>query len=71
MTFAEFHNALRIMRSIDQWELAPAGVEMDAQQWRRFRENPYVWFMHASDDDARKVWAIIEARQPKAREVTP
>lgn len=59
MTFAEFHNALRIMLNIDRDELG-----LDVFAWQTFQRDPYRWFIKACDADARKVWKIIEARQP-------
>lgn len=64
MTFAEFHNALRILTSIDHHELVAAGVNLDApNNWPVFRADPFRWFIRASDADAQKVWRIIERRQ--------
>jgi hypothetical protein len=63
MTFERFHNALRILRSIDRWELREAGIEMTDERWGEFCDEPFFWFISAPDADARKVWAIMEARQ--------
>ncbi len=64
MTKDQFHNILRIMRGIDRHELVDAGVDMtDPKEWPRFMNDPYTWFIKASDADADKVWAIIERRQ--------
>ena len=65
MDFREFHNALRIMRSIDYPELVEAGVSYPDLDWASFRANPWDWFLRASDHDAAAVWTIIERRQPK------
>ncbi len=67
MTFAEFHNALRILASIDRCELIDAGAlsDDDTGGWLAFRDDPWRWFVRAGDDEARAVWRIIEARQPK------
>lgn len=69
MTKAFFHNALRLLISIDQHELIDAGVaRMDERLiWQRFRDDPYRWFIQASDADADYVWAIIERRSGHAR----
>lgn len=65
MTFAEFHNALRILMSIDRHELEAAGVikARDHNAWGEFRRDPFRWFIRADDADAPKIWAIIERRQ--------
>ena len=60
-----FINALRILANIDRWQLEEAGVKMDDAHWSRFTNSIDIWFMKASDDDAAKVWQLIEARQPK------
>ena len=54
----DFHNRLRIMRSIDLYELSDSGVEVG--EWENFRDNPYTWFIEASDEDAGRVWQIME-----------
>ena len=65
MTFAEFHNALRILTSIDRHELEAAGAMEpgDDKAWTAFRGDPFRWFIRADDERAGKVWAIIERRQ--------
>lgn len=65
MTFAQFHNALRILTSVDYDELVAAGVESIDGRWGSFQADPFRWFIKASDVDAAKVWAIIEARQSR------
>ncbi len=66
MKFEEFHNALRIMRGIDAHELETAGIIKagDHNAWGTFTRNPYTWFIRADDDTARKLFALIESRQP-------
>ena len=65
MTFAEFHNALRILTSIDRDELEAAGVikTNDHNAWGTFTRDPFRWFIRADDATAAKLWAIIERRQ--------
>ena len=65
MDLREFHNALRILRSIDAYELRDAGVENTDREWPQFGFNPWEWFIRASDHDAAAVWTIIERRQPR------
>lgn len=67
MRFREFHNGLRILRSIDMYELIEAGVMDDSSAmrdlvWSRFRLDPYTFFIGADDDTAAKIWTIIEKR---------
>ena len=65
MTFAEFHNALRILTSIDRHELEAAGVIKAGEHnaWGTFTRDPFRWFIKADDTTAAKIWAIIERRQ--------
>lgn len=75
MTFDEFHNALRIMASLDEHELVAASVieSDDKGAWGDFTADPYRWFIRAADQDAVKLWALIQSRQTKPRSegVTP
>ena len=62
MTFSDFQNALRKLRSIDKDELVEAGVidGLDDVAWMEFRSNPFVWMITwASDEQALGVWEII------------
>lgn len=65
MTFERFHNALRIMLSIDMSELVAAGVIAggDKTSWEKFRDNPYRWMLRVDDDTAQRLWLLIESRQ--------
>ena len=64
MTLREFHNGLRIMISIDMYELEEAGViEVgDMETWTKFRDDPYAWFIRAGPAQADAFWKIMEAR---------
>jgi hypothetical protein len=64
MTKNEFHNALRILTSIDAHELEAAGVirHADHNAWGTFRRDPYRWFIRADDATAEKLWKIVERR---------
>ena len=64
MTLRDFANRLRILTSIDQFELVKAGVESmrDPNVWRSFMGDPSRWLMRACDEDAAKLWSVIEAR---------
>ena len=71
MTFAQFHNGLRILASIDRVELLEAGVRLSLPEWEDFRDHPHRWFTRAPDEIALKIWAIIERRQPARLRVCP
>lgn len=64
MTFADFHNGLRILTGIDRHELEAAGVikANDHNAWGEFRRDPFRWFVRADDATASKLWTIIERR---------
>lgn len=61
-----FMNALRILHSIDKYELADAGVRFGefGFTWEWFRENPAKALVAASDYTIDQVYSIIERRQP-------
>jgi len=62
MNFNEFHNAVRILC----WNIERNEVGfMTSGQWLDFQRNPTAWFVRANDADAHRIFAIIEARQPK------
>ncbi len=62
MNQREFHNALRILRSIDFYEVP----WMDREQWASFRDHPYGFCIRCSDADYDRIWAVIEARQARS-----
>lgn len=66
MTFREFHNALRIIRSIDRYEFVEA-VGYDDGEWDRFVADPMCWFIRSAPTMSERLWTAIEARQPKRR----
>jgi hypothetical protein len=68
LTFAEFHNALRIMLNLDQSDLVQAGVldAKDEQGWRNLSADPFRWFIRTSDARADRFWLLIKSRQPRA-----
>lgn len=63
MTLPEFSNALRIMRSIDGYEVPG----LDPHMVRRFVASPYETFLRMSDADQAEVWEAIKRRQPMRR----
>lgn len=58
-----FHNALRILTSIDRCDFPGSDDE-----WMSFVGNPHRHFIRASDEQAQKLWAVIESRQRKRPE---
>lgn len=75
MTLAEFHNGLRILCSIDLYELQEVGLLFNAspkpaetngneawQEWRKFRADPYRYLIRCDDDTAEKIWSIMVRR---------
>lgn len=66
MNFADFHNGLRVLSSIDFHELAEAGAitdDLDGEaEWQQFRANPWRYFIAADDSRAEAIWAIIQRR---------
>jgi len=64
MTLREFHNALRVLRSIDRHELVDFGVLAadDDAKWAAFQADPYRWFIRADDATAQSLWTIIVRR---------
>lgn len=65
LTFSQFHNALRILLSIDLNELEEVGLSLETNPdlWRSFIKDPFLWFIKANQTDAQKVWQLVEKRQ--------
>ena len=62
MTFNEFHNGLRILC----WGIDRREVDwMSSYQWLAFNKNAPEFFVRANDADAKRIWAVIKARQLK------
>lgn len=68
MTLSEFLNALRILRSIDRFELADVGIQLKDGDWCDFRDSPFRWLCLASVQDAEAIWSIVQRRQPKEKD---
>jgi hypothetical protein len=63
MSLATFHNGLRILNSIDLYELEAVGVFVgDRAAWEAFRDAPHESFMRADDATAEKIWGIVLKR---------
>lgn len=68
----QFLNRVRILHCIDGYEIEAAlqstGLVMDAERWRRFRDNPVNFMTQADGPSQRALWSIIERRESKGRE---
>lgn len=73
MTFAEFHNGLRVLLNIDQDEFTqaiwpehdgtrPARDSEMGRAWQAFRCDPHMWFIRAPTERAQAIWKIVEQR---------
>ncbi len=60
MNMNEFLYALRCLWSTLRDDV---GWMTDAQ-WSDFESNPHKFFMHADDETAARLWAMIRASQP-------
>ena len=58
MTRAQFHNALRILASIDRDEVP----FLDDRQWVVFVANPSGFFIRCDDPTCDSLWAVIQRR---------
>lgn len=73
MSLALFHNALRILLNLERFNLQDGGVisVRDDAAWLRFSNDPFRWFIAASDEQKRALWNVIESRQPERLKVAP
>jgi hypothetical protein len=65
--FRLFHNRLRILScGFDRDVLVQAGVleEHDEIGWRQFNREPHRFFYKIPTERAKKLWALMEAREP-------
>lgn len=56
MTFAEFHNGLRLLNSIDASEIG------NPDWWPEFRDDPFRFLMRCPDLYAGVIWRAMEKR---------
>jgi len=56
MTLDQLTNGLRILHSIDAYELG------DPAWWPEFRDNPSRFLMRCSDERAKTIWEVMVAR---------
>lgn len=61
-----FMNALRILRSVDMYEMVQHGLinEGDVNEYNKFANDPYGWAIRRDLDKSRKLWDLIQSRQP-------
>lgn len=72
MTFAEFHNALRVLYCIEFDEFSTCLVGFYDQhewdrQWNKFITDPHRYFVSASTSIAERLFEIIEKRNARRR----
>ena len=72
MDFDRFHNALRILHSIDGAEFDAAARECEdgasltlSPALSFFQKDPAGFFIRADDQSAQALWRIIERRQQR------
>lgn len=56
MTLEQFHNGLRILRSIDAHEIG------NPDWWPAFQRDPYGFFVRCADETADVIWAAMVKR---------
>lgn len=57
LTLASFHNALRILTSLDSDEIG-----LTHWQWEQFRTDPLRFFVRADDATAERIWQAMVNR---------
>jgi len=58
MKCMEFHNGLRLLRSINLWDLP----SLSFTEYQEFRNSPYDFFIKCSDPMRDEIWAAMEKR---------
>ena len=64
MTYEQFHNLLRVLRSIDSHECP----NLNAAQWSQFVSRPHDFFISASEALSREIWDVAVKRAPDVME---
>ena len=57
-----FHNLLRILINLDHYEVEEV---ISAEEWPKFRDNPWRWFIIAEDHQSDFVWEKMMERTDK------
>jgi len=67
----QFLNRIRILHCVDGHEIADAlgaaGLELTAENWRKFRAHPAEFMVQADDPTQRVLWSIIERRERRSQ----
>lgn len=68
MTRHDLRNILCALRYIDMHQLVEAGVvdDGDGKAWQRFASNPEQFFLRCDDEQAQKLFSIIERQMVPA-----
>jgi hypothetical protein len=60
LSLREFHNLLRLLCNIDHYEVADAFK--NREDWRRFVDHPWKWFIQADDRKVEIIWQRMMER---------
>jgi hypothetical protein len=60
MNFRTFRTMLATMRVIDFQDARMAGAIVDLHEWIDYRKNPMSYYLAATDDVARRLFALLE-----------
>lgn len=71
MDLVEFHNGLRILINLDLHDLKAEGLftepgKNSADNWHSFRDNPWRYFIKASDNEVNRIWLAMQKRMTPA-----
>lgn len=64
MTQAEFSNALRILCSVDFYDVEDI---LHPSEWKDFQKDPCRFWARADDVTQDKLWTVVEARAWKRK----
>lgn len=67
-----FHNRLRRLLNIDKPDLVGAGViasDDDIGSWQAFRHDPFRFFIACSEDQAARLWRLMEVGRVRPKRV--
>lgn len=69
MNAHSFVNACRIIMNLDKHVLEEGGVfdpgQVGGCDWDRLNRDPFMFLLKLPEDRLERLWALIEARQPK------
>ena len=58
--FRIFRTMLATMRAIDFQDARMSGAIVDLHEWIDYRKNPVAYYLAATDDVARRLFALLE-----------